>query len=607
MTFQVYYRKWRPQRFHDLVGQEHVSSTLNQAVQQGRVAHSYLFCGPRGTGKTSTARVLAKAVNCLSTEESDACNLCAHCLAINEARYLDLIELDAASNRGIDEIRNIRDKVNLAPAEDGYKVYIIDEAHMLTEHASNAFLKTLEEPPPHAIFVLCTTEPHKIPPTIISRCQRFDFRRLAAEAVIGRLREICQEEGVGIDGEALATLARWAGGSLRDAENLLEQLVVSYGDQIGTVQVNELLGLGQSETALEFARYLLLGNAAAALGVINQGAWDGADLRQLHSQSVELLRGALLIHYGARESVNLPQETVKDLEELVPRSSLPRLVRALKLLGEVNMKYDASSPLPLELAVVEACMDTAPEQPQPGPAPMASPPPQPRPQPRTADRAVAPPRQAPDRPTPPVRAVPQDAPGSLEQTRRPEPPTPVRAAGTTESSDTAAAPREAIPADPAPVGSLQEQWSVLVRHLSRYKGKRFNFGALLRDCKSQQVEGETLVLTFSHRSHLERMQEELDDPQGMKTVNEALLKALGSTYQLKLALAGDNGSSRALTTGQSPLVRAALSMGARILEERNNDEQADEAPGPEDAGEAAAGQAVPSNPAAHGDAPEGSG
>ena len=607
MTFQVYYRKWRPQSFRELVGQEHVSSTLKQAVQQKRVAHSYLFCGPRGTGKTSTARVLAKAVNCLSPDESDPCNLCAHCLAINEARFLDLIELDAASNRGIDEIRNIRDKVNLAPAQGGYKVYIIDEAHMLTEHASNAFLKTLEEPPPHAIFILCTTEPHKILPTIISRCQRFDFRRLAAEAVIRRLREICQEEGVSIEGEAVAALARWAGGSLRDAENLLEQLVVSYGNQIGIAEVNELLGLGQSETALEFARYLLLGNASGALGVINQGAWDGVDLRQLHRQSVELLRGALLIHYGARESVNLPQETVKDLEELVPRSSLPRLVTALKLLGEVNMKYDASSPLPLELAVVEACMDKTPEQPQRAPAPMPSPPPQPRPQPRTPDRAAAPARQAPDRPSPPDRTVPRPVPGNQEQARQPAPATPAQAAGVAESSITAAAPKQAIPADSEPGRSLEEQWSLLVRNLSRYKGKRFNIGALLRDCRSQQVDGETLVLTFAHRSHLERMQEELDDPQGMRTINEAVLKTLGSTYQLKLALAGDNGSNRGPSTGQSPLVRAALSMGARILEERNYDEQADEAPGPEDAGEAAAGQAATFPPAAHGDAPEGPG
>ena len=178
MTTQVYYRKWRPGRFAELVGQEHVATTLRQAAKQGRVSHSYLFCGPRGSGKTSTARIVAKAVNCLDLQDGDPCNTCANCGQVNEGRFMDIIELDAASNRGIDEIRDIREKVNFAPVQGARKVYIIDEAHMLTDAASNAFLKTLEEPPPHVIFILCTTESHKILPTIISRCQRFDFRRI---------------------------------------------------------------------------------------------------------------------------------------------------------------------------------------------------------------------------------------------------------------------------------------------------------------------------------------------------------------------------------------------------------------------------------------------
>ena len=558
MSFQVYYRKWRPQRFSELVAQEHVSTTLRQAVQQGRVAHSYLLCGPRGTGKTSTARILAKAMNCLQSQDGDPCNVCTHCESINEGRFMDLIELDAASNRGIDEIRNIRDRVNLAPAEGGYKVYIIDEAHMLTTDASNAFLKTLEEPPPHAIFVLCTTEHHKLLPTIISRCQRFDFRRLSSESIVQRLRTICEEEGVNAETEVLTALARSAAGSLRDAENLLEQLVVSYGNHLEMAQLHELLGTGQSHRALEFTRYVLTGNASAALECINQAAWDGTDLRQVHRQAVDYARGVLMIQCGARDSLDIPEETVAELEQLASKTSLPRVMRSLKLLGEVNMKLDGSSSLPLELAAVEACMDETPEQqapPRPSAAPSTSS------SPRVPEPVRGPSASPVTRPA--SRGTPSRDDGVAVQEGT------VRASGIQSSVVQNATSGVAGPPTEGAAGTLQEQWLQLIRILSRYKGKRFNIGALLRDCKSQQVEGETLVLAFAHRSNLERMQEELDDPQGIRTVNEALGKSLGTTYRLKLTLANDSGGDGLPTSTQSPLVRAAQSMGARILEERD--------------------------------------
>ena len=244
MASQALYRKWRSRTFEDIVAQDHVTHTLANALHSGRIAHAYLFTGPRGTGKTSTARLLAKAANCLGPEDGPRpCNQCPICQAVDEGRLIDLIEIDAASNRGIDEIRDLREKVNFRPNEARYKVYVIDEVHMLTNEAFNALLKTLEEPPGHVIFVLATTEPHKIPATVLSRCQRFDFRRIPAADIVGRLRYIAEQEGILVKDDALAFIARQATGSLRDAISLLDQLV-AYGEETVSVeQVQQILGL----------------------------------------------------------------------------------------------------------------------------------------------------------------------------------------------------------------------------------------------------------------------------------------------------------------------------------------------------------------------------
>src|SRR5512136_2030755 len=244
MAAQALYRRWRSQTFEDLVGQEHVTVTLRNALRDGRMSHAYLFAGPRGTGKTSTARVLAKAVNCLAEDEAARpCNCCRICTAIMEGSQLDLIEIDAASNRGIDEIRDLREKINFRPNEARYKVYIIDEVHMLTKEAFNALLKTLEEPPPHAIFVLATTEPDRVQETVRSRCHRFDFRRIPTAEIVEHLAAILADEGGKAEPEALVAIARRATGSMRDAVSLLDQLL-SYDDELLSVaRVERVLGL----------------------------------------------------------------------------------------------------------------------------------------------------------------------------------------------------------------------------------------------------------------------------------------------------------------------------------------------------------------------------
>ena len=558
MTTQVYYRRWRPGSFAELVGQEHVSATLRQALKQDRVSHSYLFCGPRGSGKTTTARIVAKAANCLDLQDGDPCNACSVCLSINEGRFLDIMELDAASNRGIDEIRDIREKVNFSPAQGRRKVYIIDEAHMLTDAASNAFLKTLEEPPGHVIFILCTTQAHKIVSTIVSRCQRFDFRRIPSELVCRRLQEIVDAEGVVVEPEALRTVARYAAGSLRDAQNLLEQLVVSNSDGVALHQVEDLLGLGHGERWLELASYLLLGNTSASLGVINQAAWDGTDLRQLHRQALELLRAVMQLQWGSRESLDLPDHIVAQLGELVGQLPPWRIVKALKTWGQVNMRYDAPSTLPLELAAVEICEDLA--APATGAAEQVN-----------ASAPVAS-RPAAARPAPPKARTPQEETATAPSDSPSDSPEPKPVTQPTAAPQPTTDPPVAPRATPvAESGSLVDRWLATVKVLAQHKGKKYNLGALLRDCKPEAVsiEGDTLILIFAHRNHMERMQEEIDDPKGRRLVAEAVEQFFDRPYEVKLSLSEDAGAggTSPRSAQNSPLVRAAMGMGAKIVEE----------------------------------------
>ncbi|MCB0122182.1 MAG: DNA polymerase III subunit gamma/tau, partial [Caldilineaceae bacterium] len=299
---QALYRKWRSQTFDQVVGQEHVITTLRNALRDNRVAHAYLFAGPRGTGKTSIARILAKALNCTAPEGDRPCDRCPTFVAITEGRMLDLIEIDAASNNSVDDIRDLRDKVNFRPSEGRFKVYIIDEVHMLSISAFNALLKTLEEPPPHARFMLATTEPHKIPATILSRCQRFDLRRIAVPEIVNHLRHIAQEEGFGAEEEALTAIARGAQGCMRDAISLLDQML-SYGNETVTFQqVQQALGAVSAQAVGELVDALAERNVAAGLTLIQQLMVEGASLTEFCHQVVEHLRHVMVLQMTGERS-----------------------------------------------------------------------------------------------------------------------------------------------------------------------------------------------------------------------------------------------------------------------------------------------------------------
>ena len=406
----VFYRKWRPTRFSDVVGQQHVTDTLRRAVLSDRVAHAYLFTGPRGVGKTSTARILAKALNAELDEHGDPLPDTPNAIAIDEGRYMDLIEIDAASNRGVGDIRDLRERVLLRPTLGKFKVYIIDEVHMLTTEAFNALLKTLEEPPPQVVMILATTEIHRVPATIISRCQRFDFRRLTPDDVIGRLILICDEEEIECEPAVLELVARSAWGSLRDAENLLEQLAVAYGaGEITEQQARELLGIGDTSSARNLASSILRKDAKRSLEIIEEEASRGAELRGLRDSTISALRGALLAKHGIA-SIYGELGDAPDLEPEAMNASTEQMLHAITIFGRNERFGEASSPLALEIAALQAVAEP------PKPEPTAAATPQPARQPTRRSAPVPESRQP--SPAPTQRSPqPEAAPTADDETR----------------------------------------------------------------------------------------------------------------------------------------------------------------------------------------------
>tara|TARA_Y100000310_G_C20670673_1_gene810097 strand:+ start:1183 stop:2286 length:1104 start_codon:yes stop_codon:yes gene_type:complete len=357
----VLYRKYRPQRFSDIIGQEHVVQTLTNAISEDIISHAYLFAGPRGSGKTTIARLLAKAVNCQDRKGFEPCDKCSSCLETKDGNSLDLIEIDAASHRGIDDIRELREGIKFAPNKEKYKVFILDEAHQLTKEAVNALLKMLEEPPAHAIFILATTEIHKMIPTIISRCQRFDFRKLTLPEIIKRLGIVSQKEKAKIDKSALELIALNSGGAIRDAESLLDQ-VLTFGGVDKTIQaedIKDLLGIADMKLISQFVDFVAERRGDRAVGFLNETFEKGSDPVEFTKALINYLRQALLVSINPDQMnpviLGLTQEEQVSLKDQVAKFETQEIQKALNLFMEAEnkMRYSSIPQLPLELAIVD--------------------------------------------------------------------------------------------------------------------------------------------------------------------------------------------------------------------------------------------------------------
>ena len=515
MSQEVLYRRWRPQRFADVAGQEPVTTTLRHAVAAASPSHAYLFSGPRGTGKTSTGRILAKAVNCLAPgEDGEPDNACQSCEAFSAGSALDLIELDAASNRGIDEIRELRESVGYVPANARYKMYLIDEVHMLTDAAFNALLKTLEEPPPHVIFVLATTEPHRIPATILSRCQRFDFRRIPLAATVERLHAIVGGEGLTVEDGGLELIARQATGSLRDAVNLLDQLVAYHGSELSLEAVRGGLGLVVDDRAGELARASVARDLRAGLDVLDAARSDGIEIRALMRGVVATLRSVLLLKAGGGDQLALSESETEQLEALAGEGAAADIVAALRALGSINFAGDAYDALPAEIAFATLAVGLGEA------ASVAEPPPP------AAAAPARPPQQAPRQPRQerrqPSRRVAEQGPAAgpaatpVETVARP-----------------VAAPASFVPPDEGELSpqltEVRGKWEA-IRAAARVRHHKA--GALLNTpCNIKSFDGDRVELGFRFPIHVEQVTT-FEDGKVMQAISEAVVEAVGRPVEV---------------------------------------------------------------------------
>ena len=511
MSYQALYRAWRPDTFSQIVGQDAVVKTLRHQVETGRIAHAYLFCGTRGTGKTTAAKVLSRAINCLHPVDGDPCGECDVCVQLKKENSMDVIEIDAASNNGVDEIRDLREKVKYPPAVAKYKVYIIDEVHMLSTGAFNALLKTLEEPPAHAVFILATTEPQRLPATILSRCQRFDFKRLSVETIVERMMVVLGGIGRVAEDDALHEIARAAEGAMRDALSILD-VCLSYTDgEVDLPLVRDVLGTAGREFLFEFADALIGGDAREALVQIDALSRRGLDAQVFAREIAEHLRALLLaqtVGAAAEELLECTPEDAARYQEQAKMAGREQLFRLMELFMRVepDMKWAASPRALLELTAVRACH---PEN--------------------EKDAALA--ERVGRLETLVERGVPT-APAAAPEKEKPRAPAPEKAR-----------PRAEKPA-PAPVGEVPPQYLQAVEALSK---ENPSLRAALAGMKFAGFDGAVVTAEFPRKQMmfmkmLERKQDKL---------NAAIAEAFGTPVKLAMRLEGDGAAAAAPTAAQA--------------------------------------------------------